>query len=188
MSSPIPWFDDLLGVAYRYYDLRMNVIPLFADRKKASALWNENVHWWPDHDIKIRFVESGDQYWFILASESRRPDHNTAFFKLLPKSENYLRFKKGSLGEAYLRFASYSEKEEKESKSDAICNCGHQKDEHDGGCTAEGCGCPKFGTFELKLLKQKKTITNIKFLDEQDVKDDSLSWNCLYVNKYKNSQ
>jgi hypothetical protein len=34
-QSPIPWFDDFVGVAYRYYDLRMNVVPLFTDRKEA---------------------------------------------------------------------------------------------------------------------------------------------------------
>ena len=31
-QSPIPWFDDFVGVAYRYYDLRMNVIPLIVDK------------------------------------------------------------------------------------------------------------------------------------------------------------
>lgn len=187
-SSTIPWHDNFLGVAYRYFDLRMNVMPLFSNRTQASNLWNETVHWWSDHDIKLRFVETDDEYWFILASESRRPDHNTAFFKLLPKSENYLRFKKGSQGEAYLRFASYSEKEEKQVKQDAICNCNHKKEDHeDGECVMDQCNCKKFITFELKLLKKKKTITNIQFLDEKNVKDDAISWNCLYVNKYKRS-
>lgn len=188
MSVSIPWHDQMLGVAYRYFDLRMNVIPLFSERKKASDLWHENVHWWPDPDIKMRFVESGDQYWFILASETKRPDHNTAFFKLLPKSENYERFKKGHGGEAYLRFASYAEKEAKDVKGGAKCNCGHTKDDHDGQCTADGCPCAEFATFELKMLKKKKTVTDIKFLEEDDVKNDALSWNCLYVNKYKNMQ
>ncbi|HEY8109939.1 MAG TPA: hypothetical protein VIG05_03645, partial [Candidatus Nitrosotenuis sp.] len=76
MSSPIPWYDDFLGVAYRYYDLRMNVVPLFSERKVANDLWNNVAHWWNDHDIKIRFVENGDQYWFIMGSDSKRPDKN----------------------------------------------------------------------------------------------------------------
>ncbi|AJZ76391.1 hypothetical protein [Candidatus Nitrosotenuis cloacae] len=186
-GASIPWYDDFLGVAYRYFDLRMNAVPLFSDRKKATDLWNENVHWWGDHDIKMRFVETGDQYWFIVASETRRPDHNLGFFKLLPKSEHYTRFKKGHLGEAYLRFATYAPKEEKDVKGDAVCNCTHTKDDHDGKCRHESCNCIKFTTFELRLLKKKKTITDIKFLEEKDVKDDSVSWNCLYVNKYKNA-
>src|SRR5574338_1435004 len=111
-SRFVPWDDDFLGVAYRYFDLRMNVVPLFPQRKQASDLWNKVVHWWSDHDIKLRFVENGDQYWFILGSDSKRPDHNRGFFKVLQKSENYERFKKGHQGEAYLRFAVYTEKNE----------------------------------------------------------------------------
>ena len=188
MSSSIPWYGDFLGVAYRYFDLRMNVVPLFSDRKKATDAWAEYIHWWNDHDIKLRFVESDDRYWFILASETRRPNSNMAFFKLLPKSENYARFKKGHLGEAYLRFGSYSEKEENQVKADAVCNCTHTKEDHEGECQIEDCNCQKFQSFEVNLLKKKKTITDIKFLQEKDVKDDSISWNCLYVNKYKNSE
>ena len=183
-----PWYQDFLGVAYRYFDLRMNVIPLFSNRRTASAMWNETVHWWSDHDIKLRFVEAEDKYWFILASETRRPDSNRSFFKLLDKSENYTRFKKGSMGEAYLRFGTYSQKEEKDVKKNMVCNCGHTKEDHDGACLVEECRCEKFISFVINLLKKKKTITNIKFLEETDVKDDAVAWNCLYVNKYKNSE
>jgi len=187
VSSTFTWYDDILGVAYRYFDLRMNVVPLFSDRKKATDIWNEYVHWWTDHDIKLRFVETGDHYWFVIASETRRPDHNMAFFKLLPKSEHYARFKKGHLGEAYFRFATYAQKEEKDVKDDAVCNCTHTKEDHEGKCQIDNCRCEQFQTFELRLLKKKKTVTDIKFLEEKDVKDDSVAWNCLYVNKYKNS-
>jgi hypothetical protein len=187
-SASIQWYDEFLGVGYRYFDLRMNVIPLFSTKKQASDIWNETVHWWSDHDIKMRFVETGDHYWFILASETRRPDHNRSIFKLLPKSDSYLRFKKGSQGEAYIRFAAYSEQDENQAKKDAKCNCGHLKEDHEGSCTMDGCSCHKFETFMLTMLRKKKTVTNIKFLEEKDVKDDSISWNCLYVNKYKNAQ
>ena len=27
-QSSIPWLDEFIGVAYRYFDLRMNVVPL----------------------------------------------------------------------------------------------------------------------------------------------------------------
>lgn len=188
-SVSIPWHDEFLGVAYRYFDLRMNVIPLFTNKKQASDAWNETVHWWSDHDIKIRFIETGDEYWFVMASESKRPNHNRSFFKILPKSDNYTRFKKGHQGEAYLRFGAYFPKGEKDVKGDAVCNCEHTKQDHDGSCTMDGCRCQKFESFTLELLrKKKKTITDIKFLEEKDVKNDAVSWNCLYVNKYKNSE
>ena len=42
----------------------------------------------------------------------------------------------------------------------------------------------KFDTFQLNILKKKKVVTNIKFLSEDDVKDDALAWNCFNRNKY----
>ncbi len=109
-SSSIQWFDDLVGVAYRYYDLRMNVIPLLTDRKQSASIWHDVIHWWLDPSIKIRFVEIGDDYWFIMDSDSQRPATNMSFFKVLQKSENYERFKKGHGGEAFLRLGVYSAK------------------------------------------------------------------------------
>ena len=34
------------------------------------------------------------------------------------------------------------------------------------------------------MLKKKKTVTDIKFLTEIEIKDDVLAWNCFSVNKY----
>ncbi len=182
-----------MGVAYRYYDLRMNVVPLFQDRKEAADLWHNTIHFWGDHTIKIRFVESGDKYWFIMGADSQKPDSNISFFKELKKSENYERFKKGHGGEAYLRLGVYAKKYKNEVKDDAVCNCGHLKEDHDEAednddCYYEDCECTKFESFQVNLLKKKKTVTDIKFLQEDEVKDDPLTWNCLYVNKYKKQE
>ncbi|QUC64906.1 hypothetical protein NsoK4_01080 [Nitrosopumilus sp. K4] len=191
-QSPVPWFDAFLGVAYRYYDLRMNVVPLFSDRKEATNLWTEKIHWWTDPSIKIRFVEIDDDYWFIMGAESQKPDSNMSFFKTLPKSENYERFKKGHGGEAYLRLGVYSEQTLNDVKKDALCSCGHAAEDHDEGdndaCLYKVCICKKFSSFQVNLLKRKKTVTDISFVDEKDAKDDPLVWNCLYVNKYSKSE
>ncbi len=152
-ATSVPWVQDFLGVGYRYYDLRMNVFPLFPDKKQANKVWQDVINWWPDPSIKIRFVEIGDDYWFMLSGDSPFPEKNRSFFKLLKKSEHYERFKKGHEGEAYLRFGVYRQKD-------------------------------KF--FHVELLKKKKLVTDIKFLQESEVKDDALAWNCLYSNKYKN--
>lgn len=187
-QSSIRWFDDFVGVAYRYYDLRMNVVPLFTDRKKASALWHDVIHWWLDSSIKIRFVEIDDEYWFIMGSDSQRPESNLSFFKILPKSENYERFKNGHGGEAYLRLGVYVTKFRKNVKKDELCNCGHAAEDHDKDdndlCLYEECMCKKFSTFQVTILKRKKTITDIVFLEEKDIKNDPLAWNCLNINKY----
>ena len=190
MSSQysIPWFDEFVGVAYRYFDLRMNVVPLFTDQKDSLNLWRDVIHWWVDPSIKIRFVEAGDDYWFIMGSDSQKQDTNISMYKLLPKSEHYERFKKGHGGEAYLRFGVYAKKTLKNSKKDTICDCGHDAADHDenddDACLYNTCDCKKFSSFQVNLLKRKKTITDIKFLDEENVKDDALAWNCLNINKY----
>ena len=188
-DSPVSWFDDFLGVGYRYYEIRMTVTPLFPDLKKAQIFWRETVHWWNDHSIKIRFVETGDTYWFIMGAESRHTKNNRFFFKVLPKSPHYERFKKGHQGSAYLRLGTHSKKFKEDVKDDAKCNCGHLKEDHEEGedddsCLYEACDCKKFETFQINLLKKKKTITDIKFLDEAEIKDDVLAWNCFSVNKY----
>ena len=189
LDSPIPWFDDFVGIAYRYYDLRMNLIPLFHDFKKAQAFWRETIKWWNDHSIKIRFVETGDTYWFIMGAESRKTEDNRFLFKVLPKSSHYDRFKKGQEGTAYLRLGTYSKKSKKDVKDDWPCNCGHIKEDHEEGkgndsCLFEDCDCRKFETFQINMLKKKKTVTDIKFLTEAEIKDDVLAWNCFSVNKY----
>jgi len=191
-QSPIPWFDEFVGVAYRYYDLRMNVVPLFSKRKQATDLWHDSINWWMDHSIKLRFVETGNDYWFIMGADSQHPQTNLSFFKVLAKSENYERFKKGHGGEAYLRLGIYSDQTLKDAKNDAICNCGHAAEDHDKNdndvCLYEVCSCKKFQSFQVNLLKKKKTITDIMFLDEKNIKDDSLAWNCLNANKYSKSE
>jgi len=188
-KSLIIWFDNFLGVAYRYYDLRMNLVPLFSDRKKAVKMWQQVVRWWPNHSIKIRFVDAGKNYWFIMSGEPNRSIDNLSFFKLLPKSDNYDRFKKGHGGEAYLRLGVYTKKTRVDSKIDAICNCGHPLEDHYdeelASCMIESCQCKNFESFKMNLLKKKKTITDIKFLNESEVTDDALAWNCLNENKYK---
>ena len=189
-EASIPWINDFLGVAYRYYDLRMNVVPLFSERKQAANIWHEIIHWWNDHSIKIRFVETGEKYWFVMGGDSSKPQTNKYFYKILDQSPNYERFKKGHGGEAYLRLGTYTKKLKKDVKDDAVCNCSHIKEDHDDeqdhdDCLVEDCKCKKFESFQVNLLKKKKTITDIKFLQEDEIKDDPLAWNCLYVNKYK---
>ena len=82
----------------------------------------------------------------------------------------------------------YADKQLKDVKNDALCSCEHAAEDHDkndnDACLYEVCTCKKFKSFQVNLLKRKKTVTDIEFLDEQNVKDDSLAWNCLNVNKY----
>ncbi len=177
-----PWFDEFIGVAYRYYDLRMNVVPLFTDQKDSLNLWRDSIHWWFDPSIKIRFVESGDSYWFIMGADSQKQDTNISMFKLLPKSEHYERFKKGHGGEAYLRFGVYTEKKPPgfmDKAKEALTGGKYDEDDEEDENETD---------FQVNLLKRKKTVTDIKFLNEENAKDDALAWNCLNINKYSKSE
>ena len=124
-----------------------------------------------------------------MGAETIRVENNKFLFKVLPISSHYERFKKGHEGTAYLRLGVYTKKYKKDVKNDAKCDCGHVKEDHaegkeDDSCLFEDCDCKKFETFQINLLKKKKTVTDIKFLDETEIKDDALAWNCFSVNKY----
>ena len=192
LHSSTVWFDDFVGVAYRYYELRMNVVPLFTDRQEANDLWHDVVNSWVSPSIKIRFLDIGDKYWLIVGSDSQTPDTNMSFFKELPKSENYRRFKDGHGGEAYFRFGVYTKQSLDNAKKDAVCDCSHEARDHDEGdgdvCLYNKCDCKKFSSFQIYLLKRKKVVTDIKFLEERDLKSDPLVWNCINVNKFSKSK
>ena len=151
-ENAISWMNDFLGVGYRFYYLRMNVFPIFSDKKQANKIWESMIKWWIDPSIKIRFVEVDDDYWFVMGGDTPFPESNKSFFKILKKSEHYERFKKGHNGEAYLRMGVYREKNE---------------------------------SSPVELFKKKKLVTDIKFLQESQVKDDDLAWNGLYHNRSK---
>ena len=68
----------------------------------------------------------------------------------------------------------------------------HQcEEEGDNICMIEGCSCKKFDSYQVILLKTirelKKTVVDIKFMTEDEVKDDPLTWNCLNRHQYSES-
>lgn len=180
------WCGDFRGVAYRYFDLRMNVVLLFGSRKEAQRLWQEVVHWWPDASVRIRFVEEPDNYWFVMGAESRHPDSNMSFYRRLPRSPHYERFKAGYGEAAYVKFGEHVSKTLHQVKDSDICNCLHPAGDHaddvDTRCLEDGCNCRRFVSDEVYLLKRKKTVADIEFLDMADVSEDPLAWNCMRAN------
>ena len=126
-----------------------------------------------------------------MGSDSQKPDTNLSFFKELPKSENYERFKKGHGGEAYLRLGCICKQNLLDDvKKMQYVIVAHEAQDHDEGdgdvCLFNSCECKKFASFQVNLLKKKKIITDIKFLEEKDVKNDPLVWNCINANKFQN--
>jgi hypothetical protein len=146
INQTILWFSNIVGVGYRYHDVYMNVLPLFKDKRYAFKLWKKTIEWWPDDEIKLRFVESNDRYWFILYVGSNNKGENIGFVKDFLISENYNRFKRGYEKQVVLRFAIYKENKNKEIIQNA---------------------------FSLELLKRSKTVYDIKFLQYFDLPSDS---------------
>lgn len=155
-SKPIVWFRDFIGVGYRYYDIYMNVIPLFSDKMFAYKLWKKTIEWWPDDEIKLRFVEQSDGYWLIIYGGSTYKGDNTGFVKNVPVvSENYKRFKVGYEKKAILRFGIYKEKLNQEGDNN----------------------------YDLEILKKSKSIYDIAFLKYDELSPDSIEWRCIEENK-----
>ena len=154
-SKPATWFQDFAGVGYRYHDIYMNVFPLFDNKGSAFRLWKKTIEWWPDDQIKLRFVEQGDSYWFILYGGSSFSKDNTGFVKKMPVSENYERFKVGYEKKAILRFGIYKEDPKKKDES----------------------------KFNLEVLKKSKSVYDITFVKYDELAHDSIEWQCIQENK-----
>jgi hypothetical protein len=155
-SKPILWVRDFIGVGYRYHDVYMNVIPLFEDKMLAYRLWKKTIDWWPDDEIKLRFVEQGDGYWLIIYGGSTYKGDNTGFVKKVPvMSKNYNRFKVGYEKKAILRFGIYKENPKKEDDK----------------------------KYDLEILKKSKSIYDIAFLKYEELSPESIEWQCIEGSK-----
>ena len=109
-DTKIKWFDDFLGVGYHFYDVRPKLLMIFDQRKKIPEVWNKIIKYWPDDEIKIRFIETDDSFEFVLYCESRVLLATWVFLKSLKISENYQRFKEDFDGAANFGIALYKPK------------------------------------------------------------------------------
>jgi len=111
-QDSITWYTDFLGVGYRYWDVHTHVLLILNSKKDLLSLWKKVVKWWPDDEIKMRFVETNDSYEFVLYGESRILTTKCVFLKALKASEHYKRFKDDYDGAAYLGLALYKPKDD----------------------------------------------------------------------------
>jgi hypothetical protein len=106
----IRWFDDFLGVGYHFYSVRPNILLIFDQKTKILKIWKEVIKYWPDDEIKVRFVETDDSFEFVLYCESRILLTTWVFLKALKRSEHYQRFKDDYDGAAILGLALHKPK------------------------------------------------------------------------------
>ena len=162
------WISDFLGVGYRYTDIHMNILILFTDRKAAIKIWNENIHWWPDDQIILSFVEDADYYWFILYQRGKNllSKDNVGFFKKNSMTQNYLRFKKNFEEKSILRFAHYKTSKNKMASDDQKSENGKNDTKHDTN-------------YELNIFKRLKTIYDVRFLKINELEEDSVEYSLI---------
>ena len=89
------WISHFAGIGYRYTDIVMNILILYTDRKFALKTWNEYIHWWPDDQIILRFIEEKEDYWFILYQRGKNllSKENIFFLNKSTFTQNYLMLK-----------------------------------------------------------------------------------------------
>jgi hypothetical protein len=165
------WISDFLGVGYRYTDIYMNILILFSERKTAIKIWNENIHWWSDDQIVLRFIEDEDYYWFILYLQGKDlfSKQNIGFLKKNQLTQNYLRFKKNFDEKALLRFALYKPLEKKITKKEEN-RVNNENNESKPDSNAN---------YELNIFKRMKSIYDVKFLKINELEVDSIEYSLI---------
>ena len=101
------WFDAFLGVGYEFHEVRSKIILIFDKKKTLFDAWNKIIKWWPDNEIKMRFVQTTHSYDFILYGDSNALEARWVFLKALKLSQHYKTFKDDYEGAAMLRLAVY---------------------------------------------------------------------------------
>lgn len=112
MSQGVVWFHDFLGIGYRPKDPYTVLLLIFKNRSEASKLWHEVLRWWMDDEIKIRFVEVGNKYQFIMYCETHILKDTWVCLKTLNVSEHYKKFRDSYKDRAFLGLAVYREKKD----------------------------------------------------------------------------
>ncbi|HJU35564.1 MAG TPA: hypothetical protein VJ695_10610 [Nitrososphaera sp.] len=145
--TTITWFKEFIGVGYDFYDVHVNIIPLFKDKTYAVGLWKKTFERIDANQIKIKFVEHEDNYWFIVYTT--KSEDNIGFVKNIAISENYYKFKAAFENKAILRFGIYKEYDE------------HKKDNESK-------------KYHLELLKKSKFVHNVKVAEYSELPAHSL--------------
>jgi len=108
----LKWFVDFMGIGYHFYDVHPKVLLTFEKRRTLVNAWGKIIKWWPDDEIRMKFVEMNDSFLFVLYNHSRILRSTWVFLKHLKSSTSYERFKEDCKGISNLGLALYIPKED----------------------------------------------------------------------------
>lgn len=88
------WYTDFLGIGYLHKQSEWMVIPVFTSRAAAEKLWDEQIQSIDEKTLKMRFIEQGSSYKFILyALPLSKGELNIGFYRSISSSKTYNLFK-----------------------------------------------------------------------------------------------
>ncbi len=141
------WFADFLGVGYILDDRGWSVFPIFPNISDAQKIWTEELESLDEKSLRMRFIEYGREYKFILyPSPLSKQGTNFCFYRSLALSHNYRMFKEKSKGKVLFRFGILEKKLEPIKDSKPI------------------------------FFNKSKMVTDIKFMKSEDVTKNSIEW------------
>lgn len=145
--ATITWVTEFLGIGYDFHDDPLQVFPLFEDKKYAAGLWKKTFESLHGNQIKIRFVEHEDSYWFFAYTVDF--EDNIGLLKNLAISESYYNFKDLFEEKIILRFGIYKEMRE------------HEKRRNNK-------------SYHLDLMKKSKSVEDVKLMKYSELPSSSL--------------
>jgi len=103
----IIWFTDYLGIGYAFNQKDWLVFPIFSSPSNAKMLWIDQIEPIDEQTLKMRFIENGNEYTFILYPFPFQNDKlNFGFYRRISSSETYNIFKRNFSGKAFFTFGT----------------------------------------------------------------------------------
>lgn len=96
-----------MGIGYHFSEADPKMLLIFNKKKTLHDTWRNIIKWWPDDEIRTRFVEKDDSFDYVLYGKSNILRKQWVFLKSLKSSIHYKKFKTEYDGTAYLGFALY---------------------------------------------------------------------------------
>ncbi len=101
------WYTDYLGVGYSYVNKGWQVFPIFSNPANAKKLWKNEIEPLEEQTLKMRFIEHGNEYKFVLYPFPFQKDKlNFGFYRSLNSSGIYDKFKRSFCGKVSFAFAT----------------------------------------------------------------------------------
>lgn len=96
-----------MGIGYHFSEIGPKMLLIFKKKKTLHDVWRNVIKWWPDDEIRTRFVEKDDSFEYVLSGKSNILNEQWIFLKSLQSSIHYKKFKDEYDGTSYLGLALY---------------------------------------------------------------------------------